>query len=272
MNKICLVIIASALIVPLVGAQKKATAPQGLWEKITAFFEPTADEHFTEEHEFDPKGTVTIKAHTGSVVIHTWDKSAVALEITRSGKEAERLNTSYAVSHSKEAITIQTETAKNGDETAHIAYVLTVPQHATVIVQQKSGPISIFDLFGAIVAEADDGDITIENARSSVTARSNKQSITLAQSKLPETATIFLQAYRDITLTLPELINANLDAQTAGGVVSSEIPVTLEPITLKINNATWKNMRKHIQGALGSGGAPITLDATRGSIMIEAWS
>ena len=145
-----------------------------------------------------------------------------------------------------------------------------IPKTASVKVSVKQqGCIKIKKVEGAVVAKTYQGDINIHGTVESVTAKTTYGTIKIKVKELPATSSLFLEAFKGyVELTLPHLINANLTARTAQGTVTSTVPITTTPQTIVLNKESWARFKKEALGTLGQGGAPITIEATKGNITI----
>lgn len=139
--------------------------------------------------------------------------------------------------------------------------------HATIT---EKGSISIDQSTGIIEAATANGNIVLNNTEQSVVATTAKGDIKLQASRLPATSSIRLDAAGTVQLYLPQETNAHLKACTQKGKVYSDHYVTLASKTTKINNQTWPELQKSIEGTLGTGEAEISLSSACGSIKILA--
>lgn len=262
---------------------KPAGVVKDTWDNVktsvSSLFERSGSMFFLRELDIPEKSRITIKNVTGTVAIARLKNPKVAsngltkvfIEAEKRGKQSLLQLTQIDVKTNDLTTTITTKITE-ADKGIPVYYTLTVPDTVTVVVEQQDGDIMVRDVGCPLSLQINNtGSMTIENVKNSVTARALKGSITLTQAQLPEHASIFLEAYNNIYLTLPKNIRAQLNAKTTEGIVTSKLPVTLEPITTMVTGKAWKNLRRNIRGDLGSGGGPsIVLDATTGNINISA--
>lgn len=118
-------------------------------------------------------------------------------------------------------------------------------------VADSVGDLDLHTSGGGIRLQDDDGEVHAGTSGGSIRAelRENR-GITLATSG------------GGITLLLPQNTHASVDAGTSGGGVRSEFP--LSTVETAAGN--------HLQGAIGGGGAPISLHTSGGSIDIAPYS
>jgi DUF4097 and DUF4098 domain-containing protein YvlB len=159
---------------------------------------------------------------------------------------------------------------KTSGGSIHIQDIVgTVNMHTSgggVSAERLKGPASLSSSGGSIDASDSTGDldlntsgggISIQNDDGKINAHTSGGSI---QARLRTNDGITLDTSGgSITLMLPQTTHATIDAETSGGDVTSHLPVT----------TTGTVSGSHLQGTIGSGGAPIFLHTSGGSIHIE---
>ena len=136
-------------------------------------------------------------------------------------------------------------------------------------INTNKGSIEIKNLNAPIHVSTYDGKIKINNSAQSVIAKTTNGSIKVKQKELNKDSSIFLETLNgDVDLFLPKGINASLQGKTSKGVLTSELEITLHPITTKLNKETWERMKREASGTIGNEGAPITIDVNKGDIHI----
>lgn len=251
------------------------TAIKGTWNTITDSVS-RAMEHSESvfiEREIDapPKSRIVIKNTTGTVAIAPSKTSnKIFVEAEKRGKKSLLPFTQVSI-QTKDLVTRIETKISDADKAIPVYYTITVPDNATVSVEQQDGEIVTRDIGCPLSLQiSGTGSMTIENNRNSVTARALNGSITISQTALPEHASIFLEAYRSIKINVPQNINAQLRARTSTErFVTCELPITLQPITTKITREAMHNWRCNVSGDLGRGGPSIVLESTTGSITIK---
>lgn len=242
----------------------------GPWNWVKSWFERPESAFFAREYKIEPKTTIFIKNIKGEIAIERAKKENILFVEAEKRAKADILpHTRIAVRTKDQTTYIETKIEEQNDG-AEVFFTISVPDEITVIAEQKTGSISVKNVKGSLALQvAEAGNIYVENSTHSLSARALKGSIIATQPQLLEGA-ISLEAYRSIHLTLPSNIDAILTAQTAEGLVNCELDVTLKPITTQVTPEAFRNLRHHIEGALGKGGtATIMLDATKGPITIE---
>ncbi|MCL5436387.1 MAG: hypothetical protein M1549_00725 [Candidatus Dependentiae bacterium] len=246
-----------------------------LWKSVTdpiaSALEASESAFYSREFDLPEKdGRIVIKNIEGSVALAHSKANKLFVEAEKRGKKSLLQSTHISVQTHGDTTTIETKLDKPQNSVS-VYYTITVPESASVVVEQQSGDIWVRSVRCPISLQASEsGSIHIEHGSNSVTARALQGSISLIQERLPRHANIFLEAHGAITVVLPDGANANLNAQTAKGLITSTIPITIERLTTKLTAKDLRNLRNRVTGTLGTGGASITLDATKGPIKISA--
>jgi DUF4097 and DUF4098 domain-containing protein YvlB len=117
-----------------------------------------------------------------------------------------------------------------------------------ITIADATGDLDLRTLGGSINLRSADGKVTAATSGGSVRAEVRiNRGIDLASSGGP------------ITLLIPESVRASIDANTSGGSVQSDLPVT----------RTEAEQHSRLRGTLNGGGEPIILDSSGGGIHIE---
>lgn len=232
-----------------------------------------------EEIEFgtlniDSEYTVIIKALDGSVFLKP-SQSNLVINVVKKGLEEELPSTVVTKRIDKQAKTVTIETVeKDADSSIQLDYNISVPEDLKkIVIEGRTCDIHAVGVDTDYDAKTDSGKIAIHQARKNVRAEvSVKGSIEIEHEALSDSASIFVQNMKgDVTISLPKNVNAQLNAKTLKGELTSTIPVTLEPRTTVLTKESWKRMQREALGTLGSGGAPITVDVTNGNIAINGY-
>lgn len=145
-----------------------------------------------------------------------------------------------------------------------------VNPHNSVDVQtQIKGNIALYNPHGRIKAETNSGNIAIFEAQSSVIADTQNGNISMIAKEVPSTSTIKLTTVSgNIMLHLPADVNADVQAATKYGTVTSDHFITLKPQTTQLNKYAWKRIQKQVDGIIGSGEAQIKLSSVKSNIKL----
>ena len=142
--------------------------------------------------------------------------------------------------------------------------------HNTIDINNTNkGNITLYKPLGNARAETNNGAITIHDAQNSVIAHTNYGSIEMFAKDVPSTSSIKLATVSgNILLHLPQEVNAELQASTKLGTITSDHFITLKPQTTQLNKNAWKRFQKQIDGTLGSGEAQIRLSSVKSNIKV----
>ncbi len=243
------------------------------WNSISSIWQKTQQEYIQKEYDVKPNSTITLVNTEGSITIKHAPRHKLSIEALKKGTAEELKKTKISASASGNQIRIITSVPKD-QRSARVQFTLMVPEDTHVALSQTRGPVTIKGLDGSITVSLQEGPITISDSTKTVTAKTGSGAITIEQKKFDEPSSIFLETLSgNIYLTIPRNIKANLKAKTASGTITSDHEITLAPQTIKLNKASWERMKKDIEGNLGGskGGAPVTLEAHKGSIHIKEY-
>lgn len=131
------------------------------------------------------------------------------------------------------------------------------------------GSIIINNAKGNVRATTVQGDITVKDATNSIIATTQKGSIITTIATVLPTSRILLTAHSgNIELGMPSLVNATVFGKTARGSIKSDHYITLKPRITKLNNEVWAQLKREIDGTIGTGEAEIKLNSGSGNIKI----
>lgn len=226
----------------------------------------------TTEYTATANITIDLSNIEGNISIKSWEQNKIILDAIKTGTEEELAATSIAVTQKDTTISI-TSKVKENEPAAAVDYTVMVPVGSSLKISNASkGDIKIRQIRGTISAVTEHGSIEIYDTVGSVTAKSNDGSLRIKQKNIAQPNTLFLEALNgNVKLSLPKRINADIQAKTYKGMVTSTIPITLSPQTLVLNKDTWNDMRKEVRGTLGTGGAPIIIDVSKGNIILDEY-
>lgn len=235
-------------------------------------------ELFQKDEPLEDNSTIEINGLEGKVSVKSWSQKKMIIEAEKVGSQEELKSTTIGVKKSKipqtttTHVTITTRVAPD-KKPASVNYNLMVPEHCSILIRLgQKGSIKIKHMQGRVDISTLEGDIEITDSTSTVTAKTGKGSIKLKQKKFGDASSILLESGRgNIYVYLPRDTKAALHARTLQGVVTSNHPVSRTSFAEKQNKESWERIKREIDGTLGGGGAPITLESTRGNIVIEEY-
>lgn len=240
------------------------------WSDIGNLFKKAPTEAVTKEYVLQPESSVFVTNDSGSITFKGWNQKKIMVETIKRGAKEQFANVHINITPGANQITIAPQFDK-GVINFPIDFIVMVPKHCTQITAFiQKGPIKVKDCPAALELTAENGSIAVHSAAKTVTAKTNTGNIKVKQKTFTDNDTLFLETTKgDVLLKLAPKIHANIQAKTTQGTVSSSVYVTVEPQTTKLNKDYWARIKKEVTGSLGNGGAPITIDVTRGNISIE---
>jgi DUF4097 and DUF4098 domain-containing protein YvlB len=141
-----------------------------------------------------------------------------------------------------------------------ISYKVTVPSGVRLRLRTSNGAITVSDFDGRVVASSSNGSVTLKNVRGGVEARSSNGDVSVDLARFGEDPVDLRTSNGKIDLMLPSDVAASLIANVTNGAVDIQ-DLFFEP--------TGEQTRRRIRGRLNSGGLPIELNTTNGSIHIH---
>ena len=134
---------------------------------------------------------------------------------------------------------------------------------------QEKGTITFHKPQSRIKAQTNSGNIFIHEAQGTVIADTHYGSIEMYAKEVPSTSAIKLTTISgSILLHLPADVNADLQASTKQGIITSDHFITLKPQTTQLNRHAWKRLQKQVDGILGTGEAHIKLSSVKSDIKL----
>ncbi len=134
-------------------------------------------------------------------------------------------------------------------------------------ISQEKGAITFTCPHALVKAQTNTGNITIYDSYHSVIASTTNGAIKLYAKEVPSTSIINLSSVSGTIATyLPPEVNADVQAFTKQGTVTSDHFITLKQKTTQLNRNTWKQLQKEVEGTLGSGEARISLSSVKSDI------
>lgn len=244
--------------------------PITFFENFTWWWDNTKEEITTHEQTLTPGCSISVSNKKGDIKITTWNKNKIVIEATKKGTDEEIKLTKVETLYTKHGASIKTIPLKV-DRQCTVDYTLIIPNTAILtMVETGKGTISIKNVSTATRAHAEYGSVNLDSVTNSVQVSTKHGGITIHTNEdLKSTDKIVaLAEHGSIKLEIPSDTNATLYAKTNKGTVTSEQPITLEPRTLKICQASLAELKRDIRGTLGHGGATIKLQTSRGNVRV----
>jgi DUF4097 and DUF4098 domain-containing protein YvlB len=268
----------------------------------------TEKETFERDYPLKPQSTLTIKNINGNIHLATWSKPTASIKIIKQAKQKDLLSslTIKEQQHAK-GLTLSAECNDRKNKDPRFDFHITIPHntalnmstgkgniaiekitgrteistengnitinqaHSTVIAQTtNTGNIYIKEIYNNSKVSTHTGTITIDDARGSVIALTDNGHIKIHSSIVPPTGKIDAKSiYGNIDLSIPATTNAEIQARTERGVVTSQHYITLKPLTTQLDKYAWKKFKKEMYATIGTGEAQITLASNKSNIRLN---
>lgn len=258
------------------------------------------------EYPVKPDVIVTIKNRTGNVHISTWNQDKIAVHAIKKAPTEDMLE-EVALKDVITSQSVSLTGCQPAEGKTSIDYTLSVPAYACLhltleqgsaiitgpckgkitaltgkgdieieqahnvmdLSNTSSGAIKVKHAKANIKAHATKGTISIMGSHRSVIADSDYGNIEVHATEVPPTCKLKLATNHGlINLQLPRDVNADLQACTKRGTISSQHAITLKPRTTTLDQKAWKQFKEQVDGIIGSGEAIITLSTNKGNIKI----
>lgn len=254
-------------------ASLNCTLSADIFEGLSLWpWKSTEEEVVTHEHKLAPGAHISIENDHGDISITTWNKNAIMLEATKKGSEAAIKNTKIDLTYTTNGLSIKT-VCLHPEDTCTISFSIIVPADTFLdIVKTERGNIKVINSTTPISLTSNHGDISVTDAQSSVNVHTKCGYITISTTPAltSDNKVIAFTEKGTITIQIPENTNAHLYAKTLHGSVSTEQPITLDARTIeKISTKTITQLKRDVQGSLGSGNGPkFKLHTNKGNIKV----
>lgn len=235
------------------------------WDTLMGRYHEDVESHkypFTDPHQ------VIIEGQIGTIQVKTWHHDALMVEVVKKGTE-EHINDTRVMASVQNGVARFTTHTPAHAEAIPVDYTVIIPAETGILsIKTKQGDIMVKNIAGSVTTITENGSIDIRESTATITAQA-QGSISVSQRDLAPSQSLFLKARDTITLALPTQCNAHVSARTLGGSITSSLYITFDPITTTLSSETWKRLKRFIQGTIGAGGAPITLETQTGTIDIR---
>jgi Toastrack DUF4097 len=225
---------------------------------------PAQSEVKAEFHKTVPlsaNGTVSLDNVNGGVEITGWNRNEVQIDAVKSADSQDKLNDiTIDVNASSNSVSIQTKYAKHfmNNNPGGVTYTLHVPQNARIDkINMVNGSLTVQKLTGELTANLVNGKVQASDLTGTADLATVNGSVEANYNSLKDVREIKLNSVNgSINLTLPQSPDAEIDASTVNGGISTDFPLQVK--------GHW--VGKNMSGTLGSGGVKIELNNVNGSI------
>jgi hypothetical protein len=155
-----------------------------------------------------------------------------------------------------------------------VDFDIKMPRNYSIKIKSlDNGIVDIVNINGEIEVENNNGDISLENISGSAVLSSvyGKISAVFREVK-PESPMMFTSFEGDISITLPESINAQLKMKSENGEILSDFdikPLSRQPVIKKVDNAQIYSLDDWVIGLINAGGPEYIIRTYNGRILIR---
>lgn len=228
-------------------------------------------EQSSEEYRLRPRSSVELLLVRGSVKLETWNKPFAVVNVTKHGRSPEELRETNLVVESSPTKLLLKAAQPYSQSLIDISLIIPADSSATITITEY-GSISTISAPRNLKLHIQQGDVAITTyTDGTIHAHAEQGYITITCEAFSPTSSLLCTAPQGgITLYLPPMIQAHLEAHSQKGTVTSQLPITFDAFTTRLEKSTWKQLQKKVKGTLGEGEAPITLSA-RNTIAIKKY-
>jgi hypothetical protein len=224
------------------------------------------DERFCEVRELKDSGATRLEivdTSNGSISVTGSSRRDIALQV-RVMAQAETESDARALAK-EVSVTLQggrvraTGPSRERRRSWWVSYRADVPSTMDLALETSNGSVSVTGVRGQIDADTSNGSLRLTDLGGRVNARSSNGSVhvSLGGSQWDGEGLTVVTSNGSARVDIPERYNARLRAGTRNGSMNLDIPMTVQG-----------RVNKDIETTLGSGGAPIDVRTSNGSLRI----
>lgn len=217
-------------------------------KKVSSFFTKSKEEIV--HQEFNAIQNVDITNIYGTISVESWKQPCVMIEQRKKGHAEFLKSCSLKIKVEDHTIYGITEIKNNCKGTFNIRIL--VPENVSLKLKTNHGTIIIKNHNGPMDLTSNYGNITVINGNNTTIAQTIQGSITVQKKSIKNDHCLNLQSeHGNITLMVPQELEADLEAHTNYGKILSELFITLHNQTIQLNEQTFKYMKHHVHGWIG---------------------
>jgi hypothetical protein len=218
---------------------------------------------------FEPAGAVALENINGDIGVYGWEKEAIEISAEGSPESPPAAGIHFLdwrfapldvrVQSTPDSVRIRTRESGSEDERGTVDYVLNVPHSVNLdSVRNGRGRITVSDIFGRSLLDAEEGEIKISNYSGSLDIRLGSGIVEAEVLDLRPQDSVRIKVGRgDIVLLLEPGAAAQIIAEAPAGSIFSELELGQTLPAQKV------------EAKLGDGQASIELTAVQGDIRIR---
>ena len=220
-------------------------------------------EELHKTYPIDADGRISLNNVNGAVHISSWDRNEVQVDAIKRASTKEALEeASIVIDSASGSISIRTKypESKHHKDSASVEYTLKVPRRARLsAVETVNGAVEVSGVTGDVKISSVNGPVTAQNLSGEARLSTVNGAVKASFDKLEGTPSISLHTVNgSISLAIPEKANAEFDASTVHGGISSDFGLPM----------SRHRIGGSVSGRIGNGGAHIKLSSVNGGIHI----
>ncbi|MGB3542634.1 hypothetical protein [Rubrivirga sp.] len=206
-------------------------------------------------------------ATNGPIEVKEWDRDDVLVRSRIVGVAASKARAERLV----DASSVQTQGGRvrsslpesHNRESVSVSYEIFAPKQTDLTVRAVNGPLTIHGLRGSIQARAVNGPVSIQGVEGDVTIRAvnGPVSIGLEGDRWRGSGLVVRADNGPITVDVPDRYSAQVSAETQNGRIAIDDLDVCDTVRQR-----GRYVGDRISGRLGTGGSPLALTATNGSV------
>lgn len=238
----------------------------------------TLTKEFRKVLDFRQDGTFSLKNVNGNIEVESWNRESVEIyaEIeVRAGnrRDAEEFlrRVEIVIEQDRDRIHVEADYPKvrgddffdwifgNGKPRLSIKYWIRIPSRTDLILKSTNGRVEVTEVEGLAELATTNGNIHADRMVGAVEARTTNGGIKVEMDRLYDREGMLMRTTNgSIQLSLPRNIEADIEASTTNGGISTDFRLRVEG---RFNS-------KRIRGRINGGGPLIELHTTNGGIRI----
>ncbi len=223
-------------------------------------------EEFHKSYPLTADGRVSLQNINGAIKIIGWDKNEVQVDAVKTADERAKLDEAkIVVDATASLVKIKTEYPQrdNYNNPAKIDYTIQVPRRARLdAIRAVNGAVNVEGVQGYINISSVNGEVTGKSLAGEVKLSSVNGRVLAGLNELGGASPVELSAVNgSVELTLPSDANAELNASTLHGSISTGFDIPVE----RARFTGGSNLR----AKLGSGMTHVKLSTVNGSIKLQ---
>lgn len=210
-----------------------------------------------------PRGSVSAETSNGSIRVTGEDRGDIFVKalVMANARTEERAKEILKEVKIDAANGLRADGPRNMNRAGWwVSYRIQAPKTTDVTLRSSNGSLGVTDVKGAMRLRTSNGSIRLTEVAGDVEADTSNGSVTatLSGREWDGAGLNVTTSNGSVRLNLPDNYNARLSASTSNGRISVDFPITVQG-----------RIGRDIETTLGSGGAPIRLRTSNGSVRIE---